>query len=270
MTWLEGLDPATTQGAKSRIAEGLKSDPARWVRLALKFEVPFNREELAKKLETLRLSGGWNADEGGAYLLVELKSGKPERVAQFIAENRARLRRKQLHQSPELNVVEIQALARSGDTVSARKMLETKLAAAPVDVKSMLQTVIDECEGKVDPVTAARTRFEENDTTENLRSLCNALHKADQLDALVNPAMDLARRVRNVADLRAAVNLLMDRDRPVDALNCWPRCRRLGGVTASLRGGARSACFRPAIFRLHGNLRSISGGMLIRKCCTSG
>jgi hypothetical protein len=219
LTWLEGLEPANIEAVKNRIAEGLKADPARWVRLALRFQIPFNRDELAAKLEAIRLSGGWNADEGGAHLLIEMESGKPDRVARFIGENRERLEASNFFNSLSLSSIEIEALARSGDTLSARKKLETDLQTAPAELKTMLQLGIEEYERKVDPVMAARIRFNKSGSTEDLGYLCNALHKAGQLDALIEPAAELARRVRNVADLRSAVSLLIDRGRHVDALN---------------------------------------------------
>lgn len=50
LCWLEGLDPDKRDAAKARIADGLASEPARWVRLALRFDVKFDRDELRRRL----------------------------------------------------------------------------------------------------------------------------------------------------------------------------------------------------------------------------
>jgi hypothetical protein len=74
LCWLQGLDPDKRDAAKARIADGLTSEPARWVRLALRFNVNFDRDALRRRLERLRGTGGWSADDGTAYLLMEMDS----------------------------------------------------------------------------------------------------------------------------------------------------------------------------------------------------
>jgi hypothetical protein len=218
LCWLEGLDPETVDAAKAKICEGLKLEPARWVRLAFRFDVPFDQEGLRGRLEKLRGAGGWSPDEGGAYLLMEMASGNAGRVARFIEENRRELEQSNFINRLSLVSMEVQALAQSGDTVSARARMEKDVPASETELRAMLATAIARCEGAGDAVALARGRFAETNGTQELRHLCEALHKADRLDELIGPAMDLARQTRTVADLVAALGVLTDAGKHADAL----------------------------------------------------
>jgi hypothetical protein len=225
--WLRGLDPETRDTARAKIAEGLKSEPARWVRLALHLHVEFDRDGLRASLERLR--GGWSADEAAAYLLLEMASGDAGRVARSIAENRKELEQSGFTNRLSLLFMEVQALARSGDTAAARRKMESEVPASEAGMRALLGSVIAECEGSVDPVTLARSRFAERGSTEDLRHLCDALHKAGKRDELIEPAQDLARRTRTVADLRGAVGVLTDAGKHADALKLLAEMPTVGG-----------------------------------------
>jgi hypothetical protein len=228
LCWLQGLDPDKVDAAKAKIAEGLKSEPARWVRLALRFKVAFEQDTLRAKLENLRGAGGWSADEGGAYLLMEMESGNAGRVARFIEENRKELEQSNFINRLSLVSMEVQALAQAGDTISARAKMERDVPASETELRAILAAVIARCEGVGDAVALARGRFAETGGTQELRHLCEALHKTGRLDELVGPAADLARRTRTAADLVAALGVLTDAGKHVDALKLLAEMTTVG------------------------------------------
>ena len=218
LCWLQGLDPDKRDAAKARIADGLTSEPARWVRLALRFNVNFDRDELRRRLERLRGTGGWSADEGTAYLLMEMESHDYARVAAFIGENRKALEQTNFTNRLTLMSIEVQALARCGGTVAARARMEEGVPAEEAELRALLESVIAESEGSVDPIALARARFARTGRIDDLRQLCDALHKAGKRDELIGPAKDLARRARTVADMRGAVGVLTDAGKHAEAL----------------------------------------------------
>ena len=71
--------------------------------------------------------------------------------------------------------IEIEALARSGAVERAKRRLQESAVEFPERVANTLTQIIDELSGQIDEVESAKSRFEETDATEHLRSYCDVL-----------------------------------------------------------------------------------------------
>ena len=91
--WIQLEDPDSREQAIKTVAVEL-AEPAktlRRVRLALSYQIPFNREALIRHLQSQRAVGGWTDDERFAAFLLAFSSGSPAALATFFDQYRDEL-----------------------------------------------------------------------------------------------------------------------------------------------------------------------------------
>ncbi len=207
--WLEFIDPATQEAAKERLASDLRNPKLviERARLGISFNIPFDRKGLQEELTRRRNIGGWTAQEASTAFQLAMTYGDYNKLLEFIDKNRAELDRAKCFSPGVVSSIEIEALARSGAVERAKRRLQESAAEFPERVASTLKQIIDELSGQIDEVESAKSRFEETDATEHLRSYCDVLWRKKQFTALGAPAAALARRTQNAVDLANALRV---------------------------------------------------------------
>ena len=208
--WLEITDPATRESAMAALAADLRNPKLviERVRLAISFEVEFDREGLREELQRRRQAGGWTEQEASAAILLQMASRDYAEVAGFIQEYREELQRARSIGAEELIGIEIEALARSGAVAKASAKFEETRTALPEQMVLLLEAILAECDGQGDEVELARQRYEQGGGTDELRLYCGALARRKDYATLAERATDLARGTSNAEDLLRAFHAL--------------------------------------------------------------
>lgn len=207
--WLELVDPATRETAKERLASDLRNPKLviERARLGISFNIPFDRKGLQEELTRRRNIGGWTAQEASTAFQLAMTYGDYNKLLEFIDKNRAELDRAKCFSPGVVTSIEIEALARSGAVERAKRRLQESAVEFPERVANTLTQIIDELSGQIDEVESAKSRFEETDATEHLRSYCDVLWRKNQFTVLGAPAAALARRTQNAVDLANALRV---------------------------------------------------------------
>lgn len=124
--WLELEDPDTADFARTKLQAEL-SDPSktlRRVRLALAYQVDFNRDALQRQLKVRRETSGWTVDESFAALLMAVHQRDPAKTADLIEEFSDDLYKEEQLSQAIIAGIEIESLARAGRLDRAKVRLE--------------------------------------------------------------------------------------------------------------------------------------------------
>lgn len=203
-TWAELLHPDRSGEALERLRgdiEALTPHGLLCVQFAFAFDATFEpdllRSHLAKRSEV----AGLDDNEFRAAVTVALHVDTPAEMATFVAKNRDRLNRD--YGEPGTLQIEIQALAASGDAGRARELLDDGAGRLGPEVTPFLEAVVSAAEGN-DPVEAYTKAYEDNPSSESLRSLLGVLHDGGRWDTFAQRAEELFERTNNLNDLADA------------------------------------------------------------------
>lgn len=188
------------------------------IRLLLSYDVPFDETRLEKELETRQRLGGWTSSEAFAALALVLKGEDPKRIVTFLADYRGEIGAANLN--PEaLTVLEVQALAKSGNIDGAKSLLSENGSIIRGDIYDRLAELIEEEEGNASPLENAKRHYSADKDIKGLRLICSLLSKQDDHAELAQYAIELAERSRAAAELRSAVKILCTLGRFEDILS---------------------------------------------------
>ena len=203
-------DPATKEETRSTIQNILTNDPEKTVyliRLLLRYGIAFDETALNERLEQHRKFGGWSPEEAFAALALQLRTGDPKIIATFLDKYGKDV--SAAIPNPEaLSVLEIEVKAKSGDTDGARSVLAEKEKFLAPEARARLMEIIEEQEGKSDPLDNAKRRYADKKNPEDLKEICALLERQQDFKALSTYAVQLAECTRTLADLKAALNVL--------------------------------------------------------------
>lgn len=123
--WVRLEGTATREAARLQLTEeiAVAETTLHRVRLALAYDVPFNREALERYLAERKELGGWTPDERHAALLMAVQSGDAKRIAAFFEAHHDDLFTQSELAVSSLAAFEIQALARLSRFEDARRHL---------------------------------------------------------------------------------------------------------------------------------------------------
>ena len=192
------------------------ADPSktlRRLRLALFYDIPFNRDALSRHLRSQRDLGGWSDDERFAAFLLAFRGTNASSLASFFDEYRDELFAQKVLAEAALAGIEIEALARAGRFEDARKRFEehnqSRLSAEQAETINDILTGI---EGG-DETEQIRRRYENSKSLQDLLFLIDALNSRGDHRQLATYAPDLVRATHRVEDFRLAIGALFNERR---------------------------------------------------------
>lgn len=203
LTWCTLLHPYRKTPALAQLRERMR-EPTKAVHdvhFVLAFDPEFDVRPLQAWLEKRENIGGLDDAELRAILTIRLHADKPAAVAATIAKYRERYRSSLSRAG--IVALEIQSLARAGDTTSARLLFETERQTLDPTSVARLEAAIATAEG-ADPVAEHRRAYETTKTTDALRTLVGALIAKDDRRALAQYAKELFDRTADLSDLAIA------------------------------------------------------------------
>ena len=209
--WLKLEEPATRDEARAAIAEEIKDQgKTLWrVRLALTYNVPFNKAALQRHLLAQKQVGDWTDDERFAVFLLALYDDSPPTLAEFFDQYGNEIFAKPQLDLASLAGIEAEALSRVGRFVDARKRIEFHRKAGHVD-EAMAKHLLDNLQSVEDGSEAERFRklYEAEGQLNYLRSLVSLLYaKKDQRQLAIYAPL-LARETKRVEDFGLALQVL--------------------------------------------------------------
>ena len=211
--WLRLQNPATREAAREQLAAEI-ADPEKTlhrVRLALAYDVPFNREALERHLAAQKQFGGWTADERHAAFLLVYHSADPERIAAFFDTYHDDLFNQTDLAYSALAGIEIEVFARTGRFEDARRHISQHRQSGHLTngQAQQLEEIVGHVE-KGDEVESLRQRYIESPSLTDLRILIAALRNRRDLKQLADYAPRLARATKAGEDFDLAVRGLFD------------------------------------------------------------
>jgi hypothetical protein len=203
VTWCKLLHPYRRSAALTQFRLDMQSPSTavQLVLLALHFDPKFDSEELEAWLAKRDALGGLDEYEFRAALALRIHGSNPKSITELIATHRTVC--EESLGKPLALVVEVKALAKSGELTSARVVLEEARPILDVAIMQQLEAEISTAAG-ADPVTEHLRIYESNQSLLALRGLVDALiHKKDH------------RRLGKYAEL-----LYAETGDPEDLVNC--------------------------------------------------
>jgi hypothetical protein len=201
LVWFDLIHPSHRDAALARLRSDME-EPAtalRRLQFAFAYDPAFNPEPIVRHLEKRESLGGFDDEELRAALLIALHGQATAPVAAFIAKHRAQL--DATFGKPGIRFIEIQALAKSGDAVNARAVLNANRSEFDAEELVRLEAQIAAAEG-ADPVAEYKRAYESTKTADTLRSLIASLAErddyrsiapyAEQLHALTGDPRDIS------------------------------------------------------------------------------
>lgn len=208
--WLQLKNSATRAEAIKQLKSEI-ADPkltARRVRLAIGYNVPFDRAALARSLKRKKELGGWRPEERFAAFMIALASDNPRAVGEFIAANRDELFSAPDFEAGGLVDLEVRSLAAAGDITGARRALDA-FVGSKIDEASArsLREDLDALEtGR--QLEVARLRYEASPDHDNLRLLVALYAREGDQRGLATYAAELAKQTGTLDDLQLALSAL--------------------------------------------------------------
>jgi hypothetical protein len=218
--WLQVEDRDSREAALARLTKEIAepSKTLRRVRLALAYDIPFDKAALARHLRARKTLFAWNPDEQFSAFLLEFSSGDPAKLAEFFDEYRDELFAKTMLSLDALAGIEVQSLARSGRLDQAKKRLaEHRGVNLSNKQADELAEVIESIE-KGDELERIRLRFEKSNELSDLRLLVNAQASKANHRELANFAPRLARETHRIEDFGLALRALFNERRYAEVL----------------------------------------------------
>jgi tetratricopeptide (TPR) repeat protein len=265
LTWCELLHPSRKAAGLGRLRREMEDMTLALSRLqfAFAYDDEFSPDEITRYLERREKFGGLNDLELRGMLVIRLHGSDPAAVAQLINSHRSQLSEAI---SPDgLLSIEVQALAKSGQTTDARRIFEQRVSSVEPMVAAILSAELAKAEG-ADAVAEDMQLYETTRTVESLRSLVGSIERRRDYRALAKYAEELfektndprdiigaAHALRKISDDGALIQLVERHsvarrdDANVERAYGWAlfqagRLREAKNVTASLR--SRGSAFR--------------------------
>jgi hypothetical protein len=215
MLWVQLEDPDTRDQAISIVAVEL-GDPAktlRRVRLALSYDISFNKEALIRHLRSQKAIGGWTDDERFAAFLLAFSGGDPAAAANFFEEHRTELFEKYVLPGDALAAIEVEILGRAGRFEEARSRLiehdGRHLTSEQVGILSDILAGIE----SGDEAERTRRRYEDTRGLNDLMVLIDVLKANADFRQLATYAPALVRTTKRSEDFRLALGALFNERR---------------------------------------------------------
>ena len=207
IVWCELLHPARKEAALTQLRRDMQDcrRALSLVQYALAYDQTFDPTQLEAYLQRRDAFGGLSDDELVAALSICLHKSDAAALASFIAS-----KRQQAEACFGKNCVlslEIQALAMSGDTTSAKIIFEKNVAAFKVAELAVLRAEIAKAEG-ADPVTEHLRLYESAKSPEALRALVNALVQKKDYISIAKYAELLFGETKDPQDLALAARAM--------------------------------------------------------------
>jgi hypothetical protein len=213
--WIQLEGPETREEARQKVSSGL-ADPTktlRRIRLALWYDIPFNRDALSRHLRSQRELGGWSDDERFAGFLLAFRGANASSLASFFDNYRDELFAQQVLADGALAWIDIESLARAGRLEDARRRFEehrqNHLSAEQADAIDDILTGIE----RGDETEQVRRRYENSKSLPDLLFLIDALNSNSDYRQLATYAPDLVRATHRVEDFRLALGALFNERR---------------------------------------------------------
>jgi hypothetical protein len=213
--WIQLEEPETREHARQSVATDF-ADPSktlRRLRLALFYDIPFNRDALSRHLRSRRDLGGWTDDERFAAFLLAFRGTNASSLASFFDEYRDELFAQQVLSKSALAGIEIEALARAGRFEDARKRFEehkqSRLSAEQAETINAMLTGIE----SGDETEQIRRQYENSRSLQDLLFLIDAFNNRGDQRQLATYAPDLVRATHRVEDFRLAIGALFNERR---------------------------------------------------------
>jgi hypothetical protein len=188
--WTQLEDPETRQKAIEVVTAEL-ADPSKTlqrVRLALSYDIPFNRDALWRHLRSRHEIGNWSDDERFVAFLLAVHGENESALADFYEEYRDEIFTWTVIDPALSAAMEVEALARSGRLEDARRRLaehsSERLTPERVADLDRLLTSIE----RDDEVEQIRKRYEASNNLQDLMALMEAAgRKGDRRRADIEP-----------------------------------------------------------------------------------
>jgi hypothetical protein len=190
LVWFDLVHPGRRSVALTRLRADML-EPAKAlgrIQYAFAYDPIFDPAPISQYLERREAMGGLNDDEVRAGLLIAMHSEKTAPVAAFIAKYRTQLDAS--FGKSVIRLIEIQALARSGDAAGARAVLDANPDQYDDAEVARLNAQIAAAEG-ADPVAEYKRAYESAKTAESLRALIATLAQRDDYRAIAPYAEQL-------------------------------------------------------------------------------
>lgn len=221
MLWLRLEIGDERAAAREQLAREIANPKTtlRRVRLALSYDVPFDKEALARSLASRKQVGGWNPDERFAALLIALHEGEALTICQFFTEHHDDLFVQSDLALSYLAAIEIQALARAGRIEDARRAIELHRG------RHVTEDQAREAEGRLaaiekgDEIEQHRQRYDESGNLAELRMLVAGLRARRDTKLLARYAPALARATHRREDFDVAIRALYSADQDRDVVD---------------------------------------------------
>ena len=208
--WLRLEDSATEFEARAQLTREI-SEPDKTlerVRLALSYEVPFNREALERTLQARKELGNWSPDERFAAFLIAYDSHDGTKISAFIEKYHDDLFAQSDLSGTFLACIEVEILARLGRYTDARAhvALHRGKELTP-EQANQLEDIITHIEAG-DEIDVHRQRYEATHQMADLRALVSGLRARTDTNRLAVYAPVLARATRTREDFGVAIRAL--------------------------------------------------------------
>lgn len=242
--WLRLEDPRTHDATVEQIAEEIK-DPAKTlgcVRLALSYEIPFNRDALMRSLLAEKRIGNWDANEQFAAFLLAFYSDDLKKTADFFDDHGAELYSHDSFPKGLLLGIEVEVLTRLRRFEEARERLNShKGTWLDNEGASHLEELISSVESGQE-AERLRKLYEEKKELNYLRLLVLALMKEADSRQLAIYAPMLLQETQRVEDYDTTIKALYaDRQysRIVELAKLYPELHRLRDDFSAFEGWAQ-------------------------------
>lgn len=213
--WIQLEQPETAEQARAQVIAEL-ADPSKtlWrLRLALFYDLSFNREALSKHLRSRRQLGGWTSDESFAAFLLAFRGESASALAEFFDEYRGELYAQHVLDDPVLAGIEVEAMARAGRFDDAWTRFEDyKQKYLSADQAETINGILTAIESG-DETEQVRLRYEQSKSLQDLLFLIQALNNNQDQRQLATYAPDLARATHRVEDFHLAIGALFNERR---------------------------------------------------------
>src|SRR5271166_1111065 len=240
--WLRLEDPTTREAARIQLVAEVV-DPTKTlqrVRLALAYNIPFNKEALQRHLAGRKEIGGWTQDERAAAFLIVYSGRDGEKLLDFISNNHDDLFAQSDLARGALAGIEIEVLARMGRFEDARHHVAIHTAGGDLtaDQSADINEIVTHIE-KGDEAESLRVRYEASRELPDLRVLVMALGARRDARQLATYAPQLVRSTRAREDFSLALRALFHDNRYGDLLTLtdeFPELLQLDDDFTSFKG----------------------------------
>lgn len=212
--WLELRDPQSRAAGRNKLLERLRSDKAtlRLVPLGLQFGLDLDLNGVEQEIEReIARHGGMTLGAAKAQFALIFRQKTPGEAADYIARHRDQLSK--FFDDKSLRVLEIDLLAKSGQTDQAAERLEALSdSSATTNETERLRERIAEFENN-DPIGLGKKRFAETDSLNDLGELVDALERDERWNELCEYGEILFERTRSGSDAERYVTALSNSGR---------------------------------------------------------